>query len=194
MIFLQFYTFPVVRFLSVLTLAGGIMALVLFFMLLFKPKNKLTDWIEKNALILMFIVAFIAVCGSLFFSEIANWTPCKDCWFQRIFMYPQVILLAVALWKKDKNIAPYILALCIIGMMISIDHYSDQVSAAFNPGENELGVNVLQPCDTTGISCAATQIHFYFGYITIPMMALTAFVLNALGSIFMMHRRPKMIK
>jgi len=137
----------------------------------------------------MFIVAATATAGSLFFSEIAGWVPCKDCWLQRIFMYPQAVLLALALWKKDKGIAPYILALCLIGAAISTDHYIDQVEAAFfpEPSGEELGA-LMEPCDATGISCAETQIDFAFGYITIPMMALTAFVLNALGSVALLRR------
>jgi disulfide bond formation protein DsbB len=139
----------------------------------------------------MFFVALAATCGSLFFSEIATWVPCKDCWFQRIFMYPQVVLLAIALWKKDKGIAQYILVLSLIGMLIAADHYSDQVEAAWHPVPDANGVNtLLKPCDASGVSCAATQIKFAYGYITIPMMALTAFGLNVFGSFFLL-RKPR---
>ncbi|MCB9808594.1 disulfide bond formation protein B [Candidatus Peribacteria bacterium] len=134
--------------------------------------------VSKHALILMFVVALVATSGSLFFSEIALFAPCKDCWFQRIFMYPQVILLAVALWRKDRTIAWYILALCIVGGALSLDHYSDQWEAILNPIEHD----PLAPCDLSGVSCSATYI-FELGYITIPLMAATAFLLNALGSI-----------
>ncbi len=138
----------------------------------------------------MLIVAAAATSGSLYFSDIAGWTPCKDCWYQRIFMYPQVLLLAVALWKKDRHIALYILTLSIIGMGIAIDHYAEQVEAAFAAvGAPE--IDPLIPCDNSGVSCAKTEIHFTFGYITIPMMALTAFVLNMIGSLFMLRQQRK---
>lgn len=187
--FLQSYTFTVVDFLSVLTIVGQVIALIVLIVLLkelFKKseQTKLSRWIAKYGLLLMFIVALTASSGSLFFSEIAGWTPCKDCWLQRIFMYPQVVLLAMALWKRDRKIAPYILALCLIGIVLSTSHYIEQVQAALQPVPKENGVNtLLKPCDASGVSCASTQIRFAFGYITIPMMALTAFVMNALGSL-----------
>jgi disulfide bond formation protein DsbB len=183
MIFLQLYTFQVVKFLSVLTLAGGALAVTLLAILIFQSKTKAARWIEKNALILMFIVALIASCGSLFLSEIGGWVPCKLCWFQRMFMYPQVILLSIALWQRDRKIAPYILALCLVGMVFSSIHYIEQVNAALYPITGN-----LTSCDTSGVSCVATQINFTFGYITIPMMALTAFILNAISSFFVVRR------
>jgi disulfide bond formation protein DsbB len=174
---------------SVLTVLGQAIALALIVSLLLEWKKKkryaIVEWCSRHALVLMFIVALLATGGSLYFSEIAGWTPCKDCWLQRIFMYPQVVLLAVALWKKDRHIAMYILVLSLIGIALSIDHYSDQVEAALSPAD----ADPLQPCDATGESCAKTQIHFSFGYITIPMMAMTAFLLNIVGSITAMRRR-----
>jgi disulfide bond formation protein DsbB len=97
-------------------------------------------------------------------------------------MYPQVFLLAYAIWKKDRGIAPYILILCVIGFLIAAWHYGEQVQLALNP----LDPDLAKPCDQTGVSCARTPI-FEFGYITIPMMALTAFLLNALGSMFVLR-------
>ena len=183
--FLQSYTSLVVNFLSILTLAGQILAVILVVIIIFRPKAKIALWIEKNALILMFIVALTATCGSLFLSEIAGWTPCKLCWFQRIMMYPQTLLLAVALWKRDRKIAPYILTLCLVGAAISAVHYAEQVSAALNP------VLVPAACDLSGVSCASSQVSFAFGYITIPMMALTAFVLIAINAVFIIRRSKK---
>jgi disulfide bond formation protein DsbB len=184
---LQSYTFAVVDVLSALTILGQVIATVLVASLLFK-RERLIGWTGRNALWLMLVVSLTATLGSLFFSDIAQWTPCKDCWWQRIFMYPQVALLIIALWKKDRNIAPYILALCLFGMLIAADHYSDQVQAAFFPVPDAEGVNILlKPCDASGVSCAKTQIHFTFGYITIPMMAFTAFLLNAIGSVCIMR-------
>ena len=186
--FLQSYTFDVVRILSILTVFGQALAVIILIALLLEASTKhasrFISWFSHYGLLLMLIVAMTATIGSLFFSDIAGWNPCKDCWFQRIFMYPQVILLGIALWKKDRTIALYILVLSLIGMGIAIDHYADQVQAAFFPAPES-----LEPCDTSGESCAKTQIKFTFGYITIPMMALTAFLLNALGSISLLRRK-----
>jgi len=147
-------------------------------------RSRIGEWISNHGPVFMFIVALIAVVGSLFFSEIAQFTPCRLCWFQRIFMYPQLLLLLIALWKKDKKIAPYILALCIIGALFSVQHYIEQLQAIMYPA----GGSVFTPCDTSGISCASTQI-LTFGYITIPLMAMTAFVINGLAATTMLVRR-----
>lgn len=124
-------------------------------------------FISKNALLSAFLVALIATSGSLFYSEIAGYEPCKLCWFQRIFMYPQVILLGLALWKKDYGIKFYGIVLSSIGAVIAGYHYLLQ-----------LGVAPALPCAAVGYSVACSQrFVLQFGYITIPMMALTAFLL-----------------
>lgn len=180
---------PVISVLSILTIAGQAIILVLGILVLIEALTKrspgrVTGFVALHGLLLMFIVALVATSGSLFFSEIALWTPCKDCWLQRIFMYPQVVLLAIALWKRDTGIARSILALSLIGSLISIDHYIDQIEAILDP----IAHDPLAPCDATGVSCSATEI-FEYGYITIPLMALTAFLLNALGSVCMLWRK-----
>ena len=175
--------FPIVDFLSALVLAGGI--IIALILLGFLPRfTKIHEYVSKHALLLMLIVATIATVGSLFLSEIAGWTPCKYCWLQRIFMYPQVVLLSIALWKRDRGVAQYILALCVIGAVLSTYHYIEQIQATFfAPPED-----ALVPCDASGVSCSKTYT-FRFGYITIPMMALTGFVLNALGSLIVLRKK-----
>lgn len=169
--------------LTYLTVAGQLIAALLLTSLLFSYKS-VTEWVRNHALLLMFVVALIATSGSLFFSEVALFAPCKDCWFQRIFMYPQVILLGIALWKKDRNVVWYILALSLIGGGLSIDHYHEQWEAMLQP-ENP---DAIAPCDLSGISCSATYL-FELGYITIPLMAGTAFLLNILGSLTVLLKR-----
>lgn len=123
--------------------------------------------VTKNALRLALIVALTATGGSLFYSDIAGFEPCKLCWIQRIFMYPLVVLFTLGMLKKDRDIADYGLALSIIGAPIALYHYYLQ-----------RGGNPFVPCSTVGysVSCAKTFVMSY-GYITIPMMALTAFIL-----------------
>jgi disulfide bond formation protein DsbB len=178
--FLRSNTDTLVGLLSFLTVIGDVAALVLLSMLALKRDNRLTRWVEKNGLVPMLILALVATGGSLFFSEIIGWVPCKDCWFERIFMYPQTILLAIAVWRKDRGIVPYVMALCAIGSLFSIGQYWAQVTTA-------LQASTAQSCDASGISCAATQVDFAFGYVTIPVMALTVFVLNAIGSLYVLR-------
>ena len=187
---LKSHTFDLVTGLSVLTVIGLVIAAVLIVSLLMETFQKRptasVSWCARHALPLMLIVATTATLGSLFFSDIAGWNPCKLCWYQRIFMYPQVLLLLIALWKKDRNIAVYVLALSVIGMLVAAHHYSEQVALAMQPVADS-----LVPCDASGVSCAKTEIRFTFGFITLPMMAFTAFVLNALGAASMLRRKTR---
>ncbi len=123
---------------------------------------------EKKADFLLFFswaVSVIAVSGSLYFSEIRNFVPCDLCWFQRIFMYPLVIILATGYVKKDWNVSLYSMALSGTGAVISIYHYYLQKFP--RSGEDAL---------FCGQNCTGEFIN-WFGFITIPLLALTAFVI-----------------
>ena len=152
------------QILSSLTVLGQIIILVLVISFLFR-ENKIVGFFSKKAIPFSFVVALIATLGSLFYSEIAGYEPCKLCWFQRIFMYPQVIILGVAYIKGHKKVADYSIALSIIGGVLATIHYLFQI-----------GILTSSSCGTVGysVSCAEKFVLTY-GYITIPMMALTAF-------------------
>lgn len=162
------------QILSVLTVVGQVLIILFLLSLVLRTKHPLADLFAKNALLFSFIVALIATAGSLFYSEIAGYEPCKLCWFQRIFMYPQVIILGMALYKRygghayrQAGIADYAITLSGIGALIAGYHYLLQI-----------GVAPELPCSATGYSVACSQrFVMTFGYITIPMMALTAFLL-----------------
>ena len=156
----------VTNFLSTLTLIGGIF--IIGFLIFFvyhrgiKKRHPSLRFLEDNALFFAFIISLIATFGSLFYSEIAGYTPCKLCWYQRTFMYPQTILLGTALLRKAKNIVYYIVPLSVIGGAIAVYHYFIQRA------------EYVASCSADGVSCTSKYV-FHFGYITIPMMALTAF-------------------
>src|SRR3989344_6570372 len=99
-----------------------IVCAVLYFIFFRKRKNSIAEFIGKHGLLLAFIAALISVGGSLFYSQIAGFTPCELCWFQRIFMYPLVFLLGLALLKKNSHIIDYALSLSIVGGIISLYH------------------------------------------------------------------------
>ncbi|MEK6875519.1 MAG: disulfide oxidoreductase [Nanoarchaeota archaeon] len=153
----------VTEILSSLTLIGDVLLIFLVYKILTKKDIK-NNFLNKNGLLFAFIVALIATCGSLFFSEIAGYIPCKLCWYQRIFMYPLPILLGMALLKKDNKISHYIIPLGIFGGIISIYHYSTQI------------LKNSAICSAESSTCAS-RIFISYGYITIPIMALTAFAL-----------------
>lgn len=122
------------------------------------------DFIKKNLRQLALVVATFATIGSLIFSEVLKFPPCVLCWYQRIFMYPLVIILAVGIWKKDKNLPFFALPLSIIGGIIAIYH---------NLLYYKIIPESVVPC-TLGISCTTRFIE-WFGFITIPFLSLLAF-------------------
>jgi len=155
------------------TLLCGFFAIFLFFILA-TPKReesgfarRSADFFGKHAILFAAIIAITATLSSLFYSNIAGFAPCALCWWQRIFLYPQAIVLAAAAFIKDKNIKKFCLTFSIIGGMISIYHSYLQ-----------FGGNPLIPCAAAGATVTCTFRYFLeFGYITIPTMALTTFVL-----------------
>ncbi|WP_123039830.1 disulfide oxidoreductase [Cohnella candidum] len=122
--------------------------------------------IREYGVLFAFIVSLAATCGSLFLSEVMGYIPCNLCWFQRIFMYPLVWLLGRAAIRDDRGIRGYVLPLAIIGALFSAYHYAEQKIP---------GVADIAPCKT-GIPCNTDYLD-WFGVITIPLMALFAFIL-----------------
>ena len=164
---------PVAKLLNILTLlvdAGIVVflagALVATFSKPFKKwREGILKTIAHSCRLMAFIVALTAMSGSLFFSEVAKYTPCILCWWQRIFMYPQTLLIGLGIVKNDKQIADYARGMSLVGMVIAGYHYYIQ-----------LGGNKFIPCSTVGYSVdCAQRFTMEFGYITIPMMSLTAF-------------------
>jgi disulfide bond formation protein DsbB len=122
-------------------------------------------------LLLAWLVSVIATTGSLYLSEVLNYTPCELCWYQRILMYPLIIILAVAAYKQDTEIFSYTLPLTIVGGGVSIYHIIIQKL----PKDSAIAA-----CGPT--SCQEDYLN-WFGWLTIPMLALTAFILIILALI-----------
>ena len=114
-----------------------------------------------------FVVSSIATGGSLFFSEIAGFVPCELCWYQRICMYPLSIITLLAAIRGDFRVARYLLPLPVVGASISVYHILV---------ENGV-VGQSSACLVSAPGGCATKWINQFGYLTIPTLALTAFVL-----------------
>jgi disulfide bond formation protein DsbB len=114
-----------------------------------------------------FVVAALATGGSLFFSDIAHFVPCELCWFQRICMYPLSILTLFAAYHGDYRFARYLLPLPAVGACISVYHLFV---------ENGV-VGQSSACLVSAPGGCATKWINEFGYMTIPTLALTGFVL-----------------
>ena len=121
--------------------------------------------VAPSALSLAAVVAAVCTAGSLYLSEVAEFTPCKLCWYQRYAMYPLVPILGLAAWKGLTRLRPYAFALATIGSMISVYHILVERGI----------VKESASCDPTN-PCSLIWVK-RLGYLTIPTMALSGFLL-----------------
>ncbi len=119
----------------------------------------------KIVLYIALLQSVIAVVGSFFFSNVANFAPCILCWFQRICMDPLVLILAAGILLKDKKVVWYALPLAIIGWLVAVYH---------NLLQYKIISEAVSPCSNSGVSCTNLYVN-YFGFITIPLLSLVAF-------------------
>ncbi len=152
--------------LSILTLAADLL-FVLGLLLLLIPRCRAVfralayTWWREFA----FIVAFGSMLGSLALSELAGYVPCDLCWYQRILMYPLVLLFGLALFGKNAGVRLQGLIFSGLGMLIAGYHILLQQ-----------GVTGIAPCTERALAVPCGEVLFRdFGYITIPVMSLTAF-------------------
>ncbi len=117
-----------------------------------------------NLIFVCWIIAAVATLGSLFFSEVMDLKPCVLCWYQRIFMYPLVVILLVGMFPLDKGVVRYALPLAVVGWLFAVYHYL--LYSGYIPES-------LQPCDQDA-SCAEINLEL-FGFITIPMLSILSF-------------------
>jgi disulfide bond formation protein DsbB len=113
---------------------------------------------------LAFAVAATATAGSLYLSEVAGFIPCTLCWYQRIAMYPLVLVLGIAAWRGDAGVRRYVVPLAAIGALIAAYH----VALQRLPGLPSGACSLDSPCTAIYVE--------RFGFVTIPVMALIGFV------------------
>ncbi len=116
-----------------------------------------------------FVVAAIATGGSLFYSEVAGYIPCEFCWFQRVLMYPLSILTLLIAARGDNRAARYLIPLPVVGAGTSIYHILIERDVIKEP--KVCSLSAPGGCGTNWIAAHS------FGYLTIPELALTAFLL-----------------
>jgi disulfide bond formation protein DsbB len=141
-----------------------IISVFILILLLLRPKNKILDYLGENFLLICFLITLGATLGSLIYSQVIGYAPCFLCWWQRVFMLPLVFLFGMAWKRKDRYMAYYAAPLFIIGALIAIYH-----NYIYYFGEGNA------PCDASGVSCVQRLVSEYGGYISIPMLSLTAF-------------------
>lgn len=158
------------RGLSVLTVLAQIflvLGLIVFVSARRDLGSRFRDFLWRRAAVLSLFVVVVATLGSLYYSEIAGYNPCELCWYQRLGMYPLLMLLSLNLFRNDRPGLDYSLGLALIGGAFSLYH-------------NYLffGNSALGQCtaDGSGTSCLIQYVT-EFNYVTIPVMSLTAFLL-----------------
>lgn len=162
-------------FFALLTVVGDLTVLGGLFIYLSSPYNagadrlrvKISASLGDSALTLAWLVALVATLGSLYFSEVSHYIPCKLCWYQRIAMYPLALILGIAALKRDLNVRRYVVSMVAVGAAISIYHYILQRW----PNLESAACDATTPCTTTYV--------WKFHYISIPFMALSGFALIA---------------
>ena len=132
-------------------------------------------WLERYGLFIALAAAWIAMLGSLYFSEVAGYLPCRLCWYQRILMYPLTAIIAVGILRRDINLPFYILPFSVVGIGVSTYHYLIQKTTLLGAGVCQEGI----PCNTIWIN--------WLGFVTIPLLALTAFMIITVMTLISMQ-------
>lgn len=145
------------------TMIWLVVAVLLIIMLVTGTGKSITNWFGKNALWIAFLIAFACIIGSLTYSEIIGYPACLFCWYQRIVIYPQLVIFGIVLlYKKDTLLALWQgLALSVISIVIGSIHYF-----IIDLGGKEVG-----NCVASGVSCT-TRYVYEWGFVTIPLMGL----------------------
>jgi disulfide bond formation protein DsbB len=155
-------TLAILALLALLIAIGTAVALV---------TRRVPTWLrDEVALPLAAAIATVATAGSLYLSEVAGYVPCTLCWYQRIAMYPLVIVLGVAAWRRDRGVWRTALPIAAIGAAIAVWH----IAIERNPS---LG----GACDPAA-PCSLLWVN-EFGFLTLPTMALIGFVAIAVLSL-----------
>jgi len=152
-----------------LTVVAALVAIAAASASLFGRKNERVQQFRRDygttILLAATLIPLTCMLGSLYYSEIENFTPCRYCWFQRIFMYSTAIILIVAWIRRDLAIKPYALTLATIGGMIGLYH----VLLERNVIVESSACDPNNPCTLDWLD------HKWNGWITIPSMAFVGF-------------------
>lgn len=125
------------------------------------------NWVRKNILAIAWVQVLVATLGSLYFSEVMKFIPCTLCWYQRIFMYSLLFVLAAGISMKDRKLYKYVFPLSITGWFVAL--YHNLVYYGVIKEAAVLVCVVESPCNFRYIN--------WFGFIGIPLLSFVAFTL-----------------
>lgn len=152
-----------------LVLAAQLSLILLVLAILFKGRYGFLDSalsaIIRDGRLMAFLISLTAMVGSLSYQFIIQLAPCELCWFQRIFMYPLPFIIGVSLVTRRKDVFQYAIPLCSVGALIASYQYLIQIAS-------QASFVCLTAADAP---CNIIQTAF-LGYMTIPLMSLTAFI------------------
>ena len=131
--------------------------------------NSSSTW-SRLGLFGSLIAALAATMGSLYFSEVSGFTPCTLCWYQRILMYPLAGLLALGIMRRDNHLPHLVLPFSLLGQGVAVYHFLLQKTQMFG-APSSCGV---------GVTCTTVWID-WFGFITIPLLAMLGFMVITTG-------------
>ncbi len=130
--------------------------------------SRLLATLRTYAYFIGFVGAFGASFMTLLYSDYFGFIPCGLCWFERILLYPQVVVLGIAWWKGDENSWRYVIVLSLIGLFVALYHHYIQIGGAD-----------FIPCPASGEGDCGKRILYEFGYVTYPLMAALIFAWHA---------------
>lgn len=139
---------------------------------------KTSDSINELLPYAAWVLSLLSAAGSLFFSEVMDLPPCVLCWYQRIAMYPLVLIIGIGIVTNDIRWKIYALPLALIGLVIAV--YHNLIYYGVIPES-------LTPC-TQGVSCSERQIE-WLGFVTIPLMGLASFL--AISATILVYKAKK---
>jgi disulfide bond formation protein DsbB len=153
----------VTTFFALLALMCDTLIIAVAIAFLTRRSSLVVDVVGPIGLSLAALIAVVATLGSLYLSEVAHFVPCRLCWYQRIGMYPLAVLLPIAAFRKDVRAWPYLVALPLAALPISLYH----VLLERVPSLETSVCEVDNPCSIVWVR--------HFGVVTIPFMAASAF-------------------
>jgi disulfide bond formation protein DsbB len=125
-------------------------------------------------------LALLSMVGSLVLSDFMHLVPCMLCWWQRILMFPLVVIVGVGILRRDSNWVYTALPFSVAGMALAL--YHSLLQWGIIP-------EAIAPCNAL-VSCVTEQIN-WFGFVTIPFMSLLAFVAVSLLTVVYIWSRPR---
>src|SRR3989344_133143 len=160
------------KILALATLGGNLVLLGLFLFFIVRRSifDRIIGWLGERAVAIGFLISAGATIGSLIYSEVVGYPACILCWIQRLFMYPQMFLFGLAIWRKERMVVPYMFLLSLLGAAVALYQWGKDMLLVYS--------NTTAPCPAVAGLPSCDKIYVLeMGYITIPMIALNAFLL-----------------